>query len=71
MMMHSHFLIIKINANIIRNVFYYVQLIIFNFNSFLNASLGEVSRIKIIIIYLKNFLLRRKVVKNVNYEIIT
>ena len=70
-MMHSHFLIIKINANIIRNILRYIRLIIFNFNIFLNASLSEMFHIKIIIIYLKKFLLRRRIVKNVNYEIIT
>ena len=53
MMIYSHFLKIKINANIIRNVLRYIQLIIFKFNIFLNAFLREMSRIKVIIIYLK------------------
>ena len=70
MMIYSHSLIIKINANIIRNVLYCIWLIIFNFNIFFNASLSEMFRIKIIIIYLKNFFLRRRIVENVDYEIL-
>ena len=62
--MYSHFLTIKINSNIIRNVFRFIWLIISKFNIFLNAFLREVSRNK------KNFLFRRKIVKNVNYKII-
>ena len=69
--MNSHFLIIEINANIIYYVAYYIYLIIFKFNIFFNAFAKKMLNIKIIIIYTKNFFLYNKIVKNINYKIIT
>ena len=71
MIINSHFLIIEINANIIYYIVCYIYLIIFEFNIFLNAFARKVFNIKIIIIYAKNFFLYNKIVKNINYEIIT
>ena len=69
--MNSHFLIIKINANIIYYVAYYAYSIIFEFNIFFNALARKVFNIKIIMIYIKNFFFYNKIVKNINCEIIT
>ena len=71
MIINSYFLTIEINANIIYYVAYYAYLIIFKFNIFLNTLARKVLNIKIIIIYTKNFFLYNKIVKNINYEIIT
>ena len=71
MIMNSHFLIIKINANIIYYIAYYIYLIIFKFSIFLNAFTSKMLNIKIIIIYAKNYFFRNKIIKNINYEIIT
>ena len=69
--MNSHFLIIEVNANIIYYIAYYIYLIIFKFNIFFNALMRKMFNIKIIIIYIKNFFFYNKIVKNINYEIIT
>ena len=71
MIMNSHFLTIEINANIIYYIVYYTYLIIFTFNILFNTLTKKVLSIKIIIIYIKNFFFRNKIVKNINCEIIT
>ena len=67
--MNSHSLTIEINANITYYVVYYIYLIIFEFNIFFNAFIKKMFNIKIIIIYIKNFFLYNKIVKNINCEI--
>ena len=69
MIINSHFLIIEANVNIICYIAYYVYLIIFKFDIFFNALARKMFNIKIIIIYIKNFFLYNKIVKNINYEI--
>ena len=71
MMMNSHLLTIEINVNIICYIAHYAYLIIFEFNIFFNALARKVFSIKIIIIYIKNFFFRNKIVKNINCEITT
>ena len=68
--MNSHPLTIEVNANIICYIAYYAYLIIFKFDIFFNAPARKVFNIKIIIIYIKNFFFRNKIVKNINCEII-
>ena len=69
--MNSQFLIIKANANILYYIFYYVYLIIFKFNVFLNAFTSKIFNIKIILSYIKKFFLRNKIFKNINCKITT
>ena len=69
--MNSHFLIIEINANIICYIAYYIYLIIFEFDIFFNTFTRKMLNIEIIIIYIKNFFLYNKIIKNINYEITT
>ena len=69
--MNSHFLIIETNANIIYYIVYYIYLIIFKFDFFFNAFMRKVFNIEIIMIYIKNFFFRNKIVKNINCEIMT
>ena len=71
MIINSHFLTIEINANIIYYITYYAYLIIFEFNIFLNALIRKMFNIEIIIIHIKNFFFRNKIVKNINCEITT
>ena len=71
MMMNSHSLIIEINANIICYIAYYIYLIIFEFNLFLNAPTRKVFNIEIIMIYTKNLFFCNRIVKNINCEITT
>ena len=68
MIINSHFLIIETDANIIYYIAYYIYLIIFEFNIFFNAFARKVLSIKIIIIYIKNFFFRNKIVRNINCE---
>ena len=69
--MNSHFLIIEINANIIYYIAHCAYLIIFEFDIFLNAFMRKIFNIKIIMIYIKDFFFRNKIVKNINCEITT
>ena len=69
--MNSHFLTIEINANIIYYIAHHVYLIIFEFDIFFNALMRKVLNIKIIIIYIKDFFLYNKIIKNINYKITT
>ena len=71
MIINSHFLIIEINANIIYYIAYYIYLIIFKFFFFFNAFARKVFNIEIIMIYIKDFFFRNKIVKNIDYEITT
>ena len=71
MIINSHFLKIEANANINYYIAYYIYLIIFKFNFFLNAFTRKVFNIEIIIIYIKNLFFRNKIVKNMNCEITT
>ena len=71
MIINSYFLVIKVSANIVYYIAYYIYLITFKFNIFFNAFIKKVFNIEIIIIYTKNFFFRNKIVKNINYEITT
>ena len=68
--MNSHFLTIEINANIICYIAYYIYLIIFKFDIFFNAFTRIMFSIKIIIIYIKIFFFRNKIIKNINCEML-
>ena len=70
-MINSHLLIIGISANIVYYVVHHVCSIIFELNIFFNTSASKMFNIKIIIIYAKNFFFHNKIVKNINYEIMT
>ena len=70
-MMNSHFLTIEVNANIIYYIAYYIYLIIFKSNIFFNAFASKMFNIEIIMIYVKDFFFRNKIVKNINCEITT
>ena len=69
MIINSPLLTIKVNANIFYYVVYYVYLIIFKINVFLNAFASKMFNVKIIIIYTKNFFLYNKIHKDINCEI--
>ena len=47
----------------------FIYLIIFKFNIFFSALASKMFNIKIIIICIKNFFLRNKIVKNIDCEI--
>ena len=57
--------------NILYYIAYYIYLIIFKSNTFLNTLINKVSNIKIIIIYIKNLFLYSRIIRNIDYEVIT
>ena len=69
--MNSYSLTIKTNTNMFYYIAYYIYLIIFKFNIFLNAFASKIFNIKITIIYAKDFFLYNKIVKNIYCEITT
>ena len=68
-MINSHSLIFRINANIFYYLICYIYLKIFRFDILFNSLACEIFNIEIIIIYIKNFFLRNKIVRNINCEI--
>ena len=71
MIINSHPLIIRANTNILRYLFYYIRLIILKSNILFSALTCKISNIKIIIVYIKNFLLYSEIVRYIDYETIT
>ena len=71
MIINSHSLIIRANANILYYFVYYARLVIFESNIFLSALTSKISNTKIIIIYKKNLFFYREIIRNIDCEVTT
>ena len=71
MIIYSYFLTIRANFAIYRNIFNYVNSIIFSTNRNFNSWFRKIICFEIVIIHTKNFLFRSKIVRHVNCKIFT